>query len=153
MQKLTICRKVGRAFGISKQKLVITEKSAMHLAYLCSATVNLRAVVPTELDAFGNSMCSQLFRATQQLLQVCSFWTVFCLCGKLDAVQQPNRMQHMQNKPPLSSWQHSAGQICQDIAWEKLHTGDWKNVSMVCNPLPDCSAADTCCSLQMQNSS
>lgn len=34
--------------------------------------------------------------------------------------------QHLNN-----AWQHSPGQICQDIAWEKLHTGDWKSVSVV----------------------
>ena len=36
-----------------------------------------------------------------------------------------------QDRQHLTAWQHSPGQICQDIAWEKLHTGDWKSVSLV----------------------
>lgn len=31
----------------------------------------------------------------------------------------------------LITWEHSAGQVCQDLAWEKLHTGNWKSVSPV----------------------
>ena len=29
------------------------------------------------------------------------------------------------------AWEYSTGQVCQDLAWEKLHTGNWKTVSPV----------------------
>lgn len=37
----------------------------------------------------------------------------------------------LQTTGSLPPWQGSAAQICQDLAWEKLHTGDWKHVSKV----------------------
>ena len=36
-----------------------------------------------------------------------------------------------QDRQHVTAWQHSPVQVCQDIAWEKLHTGDWKAVSVV----------------------
>lgn len=36
-----------------------------------------------------------------------------------------------QDRQHLNAWQNSPGQICQDVAWEKLHTGDWKSVPLV----------------------
>ena len=37
----------------------------------------------------------------------------------------------MQDTQDKSVWEHSTGQLCQDLAWEKLHTGDWKSVLTV----------------------
>jgi len=48
-----------------------------------------------------------------------------CLSQWSDITYQAQGQHH------LITWQHSAGQVCQDLAWEKLHTGDWKNVPVV----------------------
>ncbi|KAL0047167.1 hypothetical protein WJX82_008352 [Trebouxia sp. C0006] len=37
----------------------------------------------------------------------------------------------IQQDRQLIAWEHSTGQVCQDLAWEKLHTGNWKAVSPV----------------------
>lgn len=38
---------------------------------------------------------------------------------------------HQAQDRQLITWELSAGQVCQDLAWEKLHTGNWKSVSPV----------------------
>ena len=99
-------------------------------------------MLSAELSKIANLQCMQLLTRTTQAFQarqtdtvsakLCLFSAVSCRAPQ-PHIEQPLAQTFMwlQTSGISLACERGTAEICQDLAWEKLHTGDWKDVLVV----------------------